>query len=406
LAARSDSAVRVERPLIAADTLATRTALAALGVPVTEESGAWVVGPGVFSPPDRVLDCGNSGTTLRLLMAQAALLPATIQLDGDASLRRRSSAPLLNALRQLGVASESVGGCAPLTLRGPMRGGAVAVEGQSSSQFASALVLALPFAERDSVVTVRPPLHSRPYLEMSVAMARSAGLRLTVDAENGVWRAHIPAQQMVNTAPITIGGDWSSAAMIMVAAALSDGEVEISGLDQNSLQGDRKIIDILRSFGVVVRVGEVIRVGGAPTASPGLVDLRATPDLFPPVCALAACAPGTTNVVGSAALRVKESDRVAAMAAGLGAAGIAVEHGVDGLFICGGEPRGAVQQARDDHRVHMALTALALAADGPSTIDGSWSVQTSYPAFHRDLALLLEPELLSEAPGIAGAHQG
>ncbi len=389
LAARSEAPIRIEGPLAAQDTQSTREALAHCGASIEEEASAWLVTPKRFGPPDHALDCGNSGTTLRLMTAQAALMPATIELTGDESLRRRPNQPLLDALSQLGARISCEQGRAPITLRGPIAGGEVRLPGGLSSQFASALMLALPFAERDSVLTVEAPVRSRPYLDLTLAMAQQAGLSLVLsESSGGDLRVLIPGQQHLAQTRINVGADWSSAALLMVAGLLSKGSVALTGLDLNSAQGDRRVLDLIRLFGGQIQEGEQLSVQADALVSPGRIDVAQTPDLFPPLCALAACAQGQTLIQGSPGLRHKECDRIAAMAQGLASAGIECAERADGLIITGGRPQGAAFKAHDDHRVHMALCALALGADGSSTVDGAWSTVISYPGFHHDLSQL------------------
>ena len=391
LAARSAEPVRVHGPLMAQDTQSTREAIEGFGASVEEEQGSWLVRSKRLGPPTRVIDCGNSGTTLRLMTAQAALMPATIELTGDESLRRRPNEPLLTALESLGVRIAADAGRAPITLKGPLIGGEVRLPGGLSSQFASALMLALPFAEQESVVTVESPVHSRPYLDLTLAMAQDAGLSMVLsESSQGDLRVLIPGQQQINSAQITVGADWSTAALLMVAALLSRGSVALKGLDQSSAQGDRRIADIIRIFGGKIEdlAADQLLVTAGDLVSPGRIDVGQTPDLFPPLCALAAVAKGQTLIQGSAGLRHKECDRIDAMAQGLRAAGIVCHERADGLLIEGGQPNPAELNAQGDHRIHMALCALALAADGPSTIDSAWSTIISYPNFHADLASL------------------
>ena len=391
LAARSFEPVRIQQPLLAQDTHATRGAIEAFGASVDDERACWLVRSKRLGPPDRVIECGNSGTTLRLMTAQAALLPATIRLTGDESLQRRPNEPLLNALESLGVEVSHHDGRAPITLKGPLRGGKVRLPGGLSSQFASALMLALPFAERESVVVVESPIHSRPYLDLTLAMAQDAGLSLVLsESAYGDLSVVIPGQQQISTSQISVGSDWSTAALLMVATLLSRGSIQLEGLDRNSAQGDRRIAELLRMFGGRVNELEAgkISVESVDLVSPGRIDVGQTPDLFPPLCALAAAAKGQTLIQGSVGLRHKECDRIAAMAHGLKQAGIVCHERADALLIEGGKPKAASYNAHGDHRIHMALCALALAADAPSTIDSAWSTVISYPDFHSDLASL------------------
>jgi 3-phosphoshikimate 1-carboxyvinyltransferase len=395
LAAHAREPLRIDAPLISQDTRSSFEALETFGAVIEDLDHRWVVDSRRFGPASSFIDCANSGSTLRLFTALAALLPASVEFRGDASLSRRPSGPLLEALVELGVRVDSRDGCLPIAIRGPLRGGKVKLPGGLSSQFASALLLALPFAEEDSQLLIEAPVRSRPYLDLTVAMAQSAGLSLLLsETTSGDLNILIPGQQSLQSAGIRIGGDWSSAALLLVSALLSGGRLELQGLDKRSAQGDRRIIDILRLFGASLTFEGYLKLEAhSGLVSPGRIDVSQTPDLFPPLCAVAACAQGETLLLGSPGLRHKECDRIAAMAAGLRAAGIVCSERGDGLLIKGAKPCAAQFQAQGDHRVHMSLAALALAADAPSRIDSAWSTVVSYPEFHADLQRLASGSL-------------
>jgi 3-phosphoshikimate 1-carboxyvinyltransferase len=396
LAAHAREPLRIDGPLISQDTRSSFEALEAFGSVIEDFGDRWVIDSRRFGPANSLIDCGNSGSTLRLFTALAALLPASVEFRGDASLSQRPNEPLLGALIELGARVESRAGGLPIAIRGPLRGGKVKLAGGLSSQFASALLLALPFAEEDSQLLIEAPVRSRPYLDLTVAMAQQSGLSLLLsETASGDLSVLIPGQQSLQTTGLRIGGDWSSAALLLVAALLSGGQLELEGLDPTSAQGDRRIIDILRLFNVVINFdGHLKLEAHNGLVSPGRIDVSQTPDLFPPLCAVAACAEGETLLLGGPGLRHKECDRIAAMAAGLRAAGIFCSERGDALLIRGGKPRAGQFQAQGDHRVHMSLAAIALAADAPSRIDSAWSTVVSYPQFHADLQRLAGVSLL------------
>ncbi len=396
LAAQSQVPCTVSRPLMCDDTRATLTALHEFGarLHLAHDEAAAQFMPANLHAPRAVVDCRNSGTTLRLLAATAARFGQPVSFTGDESLRRRSSAGLLQLLTGLGVRCASRAGCAPITVQGPLRSGAVTVAPGSSSQFTSALLLSLPFTPGPSVVDVAPRLASAPYLDVTLAVARQAGL--TIDEESSPGRRfRIHGSQQVHAASLAVAGDWSSAAFLFVGAAVSGGEVTVTGLDSASSQGDRAVLEHLARFGAKVEPrADGARVQAQPLASPGAIDLSATPDLFPALAVLAACATGTTTFRGCVNLRAKESDRIAAVADGLSRLGATVREVPDGLVVDGapgrspGSPyplRGATIASHGDHRIHMAFAVAGLAASGVTRIDGGELAAVSYPDFHRDL---------------------
>jgi 3-phosphoshikimate 1-carboxyvinyltransferase len=280
-----------------------------------------------------------------------------------------------------------VEGRAPLRVQGPLRSGLARLPAGSSSQFASALLLALPFVPGDSTLVLEPPVASRPYLDVTLAVARQAGLRFDADLEAGRIRA--PGGQRVDATRLAVPGDWSSAAFPLAAAAITGGTVTVRGLDPHDPQGDRAIVGLLRSFGADVQVGSSgATCRGASLASPGSVDVAATPDLFPVLAIVAAASCGTTTFTGGAALRHKETDRIAAVATGLRRMGIEARERPDGLVVEGGRLRGASIGSEGDHRIHMAFAVAGLAAPGTTSIDAPECAAVSYPSFHADLAAL------------------
>lgn len=447
LAALSDQPCTLRRPLLGDDCRSTLSVLQALG------ARAWLDADGDahfagFSPtqPAGALDCGNSGTTLRLMLGQAAFWPFTTTLTGDASLRRRPNGPLLDTLRSLGVQVQSQDGRAPIAVQGPPRpapatGRKIALPGGLSSQYTSSLLLALAQAEGAATVRLSPPVASRPYLNLTVALAADFGLDIDMRAEGAGLRFDLPGGQRprppvaAEQGPIAVEGDWSGAAFPMVAAALTGVELRLAGLRWASAQGDRAILLLLRAFGVDAGVdlddrsgdgepapanptererpgtergpelgqrraepdararaepGDVVWVRGGALVSPGAIDVGEVPDLFPILCALAACARGTTRLHGSPGLRHKECDRIAAMAAGLTAMGVRCEELPDGLVVQGGRPHGADICCHEDHRIHMAFSVLGLVASGATAVDHPACVAVSYPDFHAHRAAFAE----------------
>lgn len=355
LAAQSDQPCAVLRPLRAGHPDGTLRALAQMGARFEADPDGRAVRflPAPLRPPAQALACGNAATTLRLLAGVAARFPVATLLDGDASLRARPQQDLVAALRSLGVHATCAAN-GPVRVQGPLRGGTVAVPAGASSQVASALLLALAQAPGASHVAALAPVASRPYLDVTLAAMAAFGLTAHATESPAAWSADLPGGEVPRCARYEVEGDWSAAALLLCAAAIAGTDLEVTGLRADSVQGDRAIVDLLARFG---RPGDL---QGA-----GTLDVAAVPDLFPALAAVAAHARGTTTFTGGAALRRKESDRLAAMAEGLRALGADVHERPDGLTVRGGAPlRQAAVPSRGDHRVHMALAIAGGRPDG------------------------------------------
>ncbi len=384
LAAQSQVPCLVRAPLRSADTDATLAGLHAMGARLHVEGDDVRFLPAPLRPPREALDCRNSGTTLRLLTATAARFGQDVHLTGDASLRGRPNGALLDALTRLGVTCGSAGGKAPLTVRGPLRCGDAALPARTSSQFASALLLALAATPGPSTLGLAAPVSSSPYLDVTLGLAAHFGLRIDEEPADG-RRFRVTGPQAPSADTVTVQGDWSAAAFPLVAAALTGGRVRLRGLDPATRQGDRAILGLVRAFGArVVEREDGCELEGDPAslAAPGTVDVSATPDLFPALAALAAGSRGRTTFTGGGALRHKESDRIAAVAEGLRRMGIACTERPDGLEVDGGRLAGATVASLGDHRIHMAFAAAGLAASGTTTVDEPASAAVSWPGFH------------------------
>jgi 3-phosphoshikimate 1-carboxyvinyltransferase len=377
---------KVSNPLWGSDTQATRDCLRILGGQVDGEATAKVTRGPLEAPAD-VLDVQNSGTTLRLLAGVCALLPGASVLTGDASIRGRPMQPLLDALTALGAEAWSTrgNGKAPVVVRGPLRGGTCALPGDVSSQFLSSLLLAAPLAKAPTDVRLTSPLKSRPYVEVTRAMLAHYGVRVEPQGEG----YHIPAGQAYKPQDFRVPGDYSSAAFPLVAGAITGGKVTVQGLAPEWPQGDRFVLEALKTMGAAVREGGSTATVQADFLEGATLDLGDTPDLFPILCVAGAYARGTTTLKGAPQLRFKESDRILAMAKGLKAMGARITPTDDGAVVEGGKPlKGARIATEGDHRILMAHAVAALGAKGPVTLDEPDCFAVSYPRFLQDLHAL------------------
>lgn len=376
-AALGDSAVELELPKhVGEDIQATMRCLAALGCGMERTGTALRISPIVHVQQGAVLDCGESGSTLRFLMPVAAALGAEATLTGSGRLPERPNGPLLDALRAGGVVASSER--VPITLHGTLRPGEYAMRGDVSSQYITGMLLALAKSGGGSI-RLTTALQSQGYVDMTVDALRafSVDVRATEQGYRVAGRYRTPAR-------LTAEGDWSNAAFLLAAGALC-GSVSVTGLDDTSCQGDREIAVLLSRFGAHVRTEkDRITVSSAPLHGTE-IDLAQIPDLAPVLAAVAAFAGGETRLYGGERLRLKESDRIRAIGAMLTALGADCMETEDGLCIHGRETlKGGVVDAFNDHRIVMAAAVAALRCTGETVITGAQAVRKSYPAFFED----------------------
>lgn len=378
-AALADRATKLVCAETSADIDATVRALAALGADFTYLNGGWTVYPMELPRGDLVLDCGESGATLRFLLPVVGALgvSATFRLRGR--LAERPLSPLWEAMEAHGCRLSRP--CADeVRCEGRLDGGLWEIAGNVSSQFLSGLLLALPLTGEESDIMLTIQLESAPYVELTAQVLRQFG----VEAEHTAAGWHIPQGRGYRSCGKTaVEGDWSNAAFWLCAGAISD-PVTVEGLSLSSAQGDRAILPILERFGA-----RVTACGDAVTVAPGdlngiALDARDIPDLVPPIAAVAACAQGTTQVFGAERLRLKESDRLQSIADALTALGAEVSVTTDGLMIRGGRLTGGTVDSRNDHRIAMMAAILACACTRPVVIRGAEAVKKSDPRFWED----------------------
>ena len=388
LGAQTQSGCRILNPLLAEDTRATLACLEVLGMPHQR------LGPDVVFPPvttgltheGQPLDCKNSGTTLRLFLGQAARLQSEVLLTGDASLRTRPNHALLDALRDGGVRVKSSNGCAPVHVSGPIRSGCYRLNGQVSSQFASSLLCALAMTKGDSTLSVLQPILSRPYLDMTVQMLQGFGYAVHPQSHSDGMHYSVSGCDPVSPLEWTVEGDWSTALFPTIAGLLTQTPVELIGLSRDSVQGDRRWLDIVRAWGAECDWNRGrLRVRPGTRSGDQVVDLGACPDLFPGLCVLAAFRHGKTLLHGAPQLRYKESDRIRAMVQGLRALSVDLEEREDGVLIHGGRPTGGRVDGVGDHRIYMAFSVMGLGTSGGIDVSGYGCEAVSYPDFHLDL---------------------
>ena len=370
---------------LSADLEATLGCLRALGASVSHADGRVRIEPIRSVPPgELLLPCGESGTTLRFLLPLAGALGASAVFERRGRLPLRPLEPLVSELRRHGMTIEDKGDA--LRCSGRLRGGEWTLPGGVSSQFVSALLLALPLTEEDSSLTVVPPVESAPYVALTERVLASASIRFSYDGD--VYA--IPARQRPALPRLlAVEGDWSNAAPFLAMGALSESGVAVTGLDPDSAQGDRAVCGLLRAFGAEVFVEDDL-VSVRKKELRGIrFDASQTPDLAPVIAALGALAAGETRIENAARLRGKESDRLFSGAAMLRSLGADVTELPDGLLIRGKAslPGGAADSFAD-HRIAMAAAVAACGCEEGAELRGAECVGKSCPRFWDDLRSL------------------
>jgi 3-phosphoshikimate 1-carboxyvinyltransferase len=388
LGAIADGETVVSGFLPGEDCKATLAALRAMGVQVDvlDRTTLRIEGAGLYglTEPPTILDMGNSGTAMRLFCGLLCGQTFTTVLAGDESLMRRPMARVIEPLKQMGAAIDARNGLPPLTIRGGRRLTGIHYElPVASAQVKSAVLLAGLYADGDT--SVIEPAPTRDHTERMLQF-----LGVTLQAENG--RIRMPGRQVVRSADIDVPGDLSSAAFVVLAALIAeDCELHLERVGLNPTR--HGVIEILRQMGAAIELEDCGSHGFEPVADihvmssslqgidvePALVSLAI--DEFPILFVAAAAAHGVTRFSGIGELRVKESDRISAMAEGLRKLGIAVQESDDGALVRGGAFTGGTVDSYGDHRVAMSLAVAGTIAGSPVTVLNTDAVDTSFPGF-------------------------
>ena len=372
-AALADKPTKIFCPQISQDLEATARCLSALGAEVSYEEGCYWVSPVRRAKGDALLDCGESGSTLRFLLPVAAALGANATFLMKGRLAERPLSPLWEELEKHGCRLSRPGENL-LRCEGRLTAGSFQLPGNVSSQFVSGLLFALPLLEGKSDIMLTSPMESAPYVDLTRAALAAFGVEVfRLCVKPGVYRSQ---------GSYAVEGDWSNAAFWLCAGAISQ-EIRVTGLRSDSLQGDRKILELLEAFGAEVAwEGDSVTVKARKLRAAD-VDLRHIPDLLPPLALVAACAEGRTRFWGAERLRLKESNRLETVARTLNALGGQAEETPDGLLITGGKLRGGRTDSFGDHRIAMMAAIAASVCAQPVLLTGAEAVNKSYPAFWR-----------------------
>lgn len=388
-AALAEGSSEIRNALDAEDITHFIDALRALGARIKKEEDALIVegNGGRLAHPEAAINLGNNGTALRFFTTLVALGKGRYELTGSKRLLERPVGPLVRALKDLGVKASCEGEHPPVIIEaGGLSGGRVTLSDIESSQYVSSLLLAAPFAKSDMIISLEGKIASRPYLDMTVEVMKRFGA--TVKTQKGN-RYCVEAGRRYRAGDYVVEGDASSASYFMLAAALLKRAIRILNVNPRSLQGDIKFIDVMEQLGCTVTRGDdwIEITGRELPEGVCIFSMGDMPDMVPTLAVLSAFRNGQTVIKDAAHLRIKESDRLAALVNELRKTGITAVETSDGMVIQGGSPREARIETYKDHRMAMSFAVAALAAPG-MRIDDPDCVGKSFPGFWDELKKL------------------
>ena len=379
-AAMANGVSRISPVALSNDIKATIGCIKALGADAVLENNVLTVdGTNMYKNKTALLDCGESGSTLRFFIPIAAVGNINATFVGKGKLPQRPIGIFTEALPKAGTVCKTEGGL-PLEIKGQLKSGIFEIPGNVSSQFITGLLLALPILEGDSEIVLTSPLESVGYIAMTIRTMKQFGVNIQT-TEKG-W--HSKGGQSYKTCDYTTDGDWSQAAFFMVLGAVS-GKVTVKGVAKDSTQGDKKCAEILARFGA-----KVTQLDNEVTVEKGelkaiTIDASQIPDLVPVLSVCAAFAEGTTKIINAERLRIKECDRLKATAELLNNLGGKVKELSDGLEITGvSSLKGGNVNGYNDHRIVMSAAVCAARSDEDITATFAMSINKSYPDFYID----------------------
>ncbi len=372
----------VENPLFSDDTQYMCEALRGYGISAIKEKNAFRIkrSESQLGAPKNKIYVGNAGTAMRFLTTFACLTKGQTRLTGDERMLERPIGDLLACLQSLGANAKTDLGnqCPPLTIQGgSVRGGEAGLAGNKSSQYLTSVLQCAPYFEKDTQINIVGELTSKSYIDITLEVMFAFGV--TVENKN-YNQFNVKAGQKYTAKNYTVEGDASSASYFIAAAAVSGGEVTVTGLNPNSVQGDIKFADVMEQMGCrVEKKSDRIIVQGRPLK--GIhVDMNNMPDTAQTLAVVALFAEGETVITGIANLKIKETDRIAALATELTRLGADVKAGSDFLLIKPGKYQPAEIDTYNDHRMAMSFALAGLKIPGVK-IKNSQCVGKSFPDF-------------------------
>lgn len=372
--------------LVSEDTLHLIDGLRALGATILSAFGGFFVSgtAGEIANSSKEIFLGNNGTALRFLTALACLGKGKYVLTGEKRLCERPVGTLVEALQNLGVDIYCQNNCPPVKINASgLPGGKIILPDIESSQYVSALLLCAPYMKKGLDLTLQGDVVSTPYIDLTISVMVDFGAKINQTSKH---EYHIDAGKFYRGCEYYVEGDASSASYFFLAAALLKKPIRVSGINRKSKQGDIRLLNILEELGCKVRSSEDwVEVAGADLACGNFTfDLNDMPDMVPTLAVLSAFRQGQTAISNVAHLRIKESNRLAALVTELSRIGIAVQETPDGLVIQGGIPRPAEIETYNDHRMAMSFAVAGLVVSGIEISDKK-CVDKSFPQFWQEL---------------------
>ncbi len=370
----------IRNPLISSDSISAVNLCKAFGASYELEENCYTVSGIGGNPqvPENIVDVGNSGTSLRLGLMTAALVPGYTVFTGDYQIRRRQIGPLVKAINNLGGEAYTTRGneSAPVVVKGRAKGGFTTLDAVTS-QYLSSILLNAPLLENDTHVEVTR-LNEVPYVEITLWWLDKLGIKYKHD---NMKEFFIPGRQKYSQFECTIPGDFSSATFFMVLAAISGQEFELTNLDMTDPQGDKRVLSILEDMGakVTYNSGSISVKGQNLTGR--TIDMNSIPDALPAMAVAGCFAKGETRLVNVPQARLKETDRINVMCKELTKMGADVEELPDGLIIRESSLKGCRVSGHDDHRIVMSLAIAGLNAKGETIIDTAEAMNITFPDF-------------------------
>ena len=374
------------------DIIATANAMRALGAVIEEKEGYLEVkgikydGLHLNRDFERVVDCNESGSTLRFLVPISLVFEGVTRFVGRGNLGKRPLTTYYDIFDKQGIEYSYQEGILDLVVKGNLKPGEFKVKGNISSQFISGLFFALPLLDGDSKIIITTELESRGYLDLTLAALRDFGVEII---NNDYKEFIIKGNQNYTSKDYTVEGDYSQGAFFLCADALGS-EINVLDLKEKSLQGDREVIDILTRMGVVFQRSENSILGKSRKLKSTIIDASQCPDIIPVISLVSALCKGTTEIRNAGRLRIKECDRLNAVAVELNKLGADITEYEDSLVINGvNELKGGVEVwSHKDHRIAMTLAIAGTICKEPIIIKDYECVSKSYPHFFEDFKML------------------
>ena len=367
------------------DDLAALDVIQRLGGAVKKiDSNTYLINSGTEHKPENILDCGESGLGLRMFTPIAALNSHEITITGSGSLMKRPMDFFDMVLPQLGVTIHSNNGKLPLRIKGPLIASNITIDGSLSSQFLTGLIISFAASCKVPVTITVVDLKSKPYIDLTLQLMSHFGWEVSHHNYKEFYFSP-SSDKKIRKVSYSVEGDWSGGAFILVAGAIA-GNLTISGLNVNSTQADRKILEALKDAQAKIQItGDFIHISGSELHS---FEFNATdcPDLFPPLVALASICQGETIIYGVSRLKHKESDRAATLVSEFTKMGVNIKCEGDTMKIIGSTNlKGCRVDSHHDHRIAMACAVAALRAEDDIEIVNAEAINKSYPEFFNDL---------------------